>query len=167
MTQTFTNLNVKIKCENLIDLVAISPNVHRGKPTQLGITTVKRGVAASDDESGGQVGLSKTEKPDVNLQPVTGEHSRGGTGVTRRNARLLPKPPSKVGGYATVSIPSRHLVTGSINYPYPADFPEESRTTVIKEEIRAVRDFNEKCDDVHPERELRELLTKHCCPKRS
>ena len=55
----------------------------------------------------------------------------------------LPMPPVVVGGYGSPSTPRRNPVSGVIGHRYPADFPEESRSSVKLEQIRAARNFNE------------------------
>jgi hypothetical protein len=62
----------QLKRENLINLTPVARNVHRGKPTQLGITTV-RGFTVSDDEPLQQaMSLRKMGTPRLDLQPMAG-----------------------------------------------------------------------------------------------
>jgi hypothetical protein len=84
----------------------------------------------------------------------------GEKNLARRTAQLhkpLPEPPPKVGGSASAIAPSKLRVTGTINYNFPSDFQESSRDRVKSEEILAARDFNEKINSAHSERELRKL----------
>ena len=39
----------QLRNERLVTLVTVSQNIHRGKPTQLGITTVHRSLAVADE----------------------------------------------------------------------------------------------------------------------
>ena len=84
----------------------------------------------------------------------------GEKNLARRIAKLhkpLPEPPPKVGGSASAIAPSKLRVTGAINYNFPSEFQESSRDRVKSEEILAARDFNEKINSAHSERELRKL----------
>jgi hypothetical protein len=51
--------------ENLIDFSCTSPNVYRGKPTQLGITIVRRGFALFDAESPPKEGVAPAAREPV------------------------------------------------------------------------------------------------------
>ena len=73
------------------------------------------------------------------------------------DAKQSPKPPIAVGGWGSPSIPLNRTIRGSINYQYPPDFPEDSRTPIKREEIRAARELTEKSKDVS-ERDLRVML---------
>jgi hypothetical protein len=75
----------------------------------------------------------------------------------RGRYKPLPKPPSKVGGNASASSPSRDSVTGAINYNFPADFPASSRDRVKTAEIAAAQDINVKIKAARSGRELRAL----------
>jgi hypothetical protein len=71
--------------------------------------------------------------------------------------RLL-KPPYIVGSTGNPSIPLSRTVKGALNYLYPQDFPENSRTPVKAEQICAARDFNTRSGAALSERELRAML---------
>jgi hypothetical protein len=68
-----------------------------------------------------------------------------------------PKPPVVVGGWGSPSIPLNRTITGTINYQYPPNFPEDSLAPVKLEEIRAAQEFNDK-GKATPERDLRAML---------
>jgi hypothetical protein len=72
--------------------------------------------------------------------------------------KQLPKPPYIVGSAGNPSVPVSRTVKGAINYLYPQDFPESSRTPVKAEQICAARDFNAGSSAALSERELRKML---------
>jgi hypothetical protein len=72
--------------------------------------------------------------------------------------KRLPEPPFVVGSSYSHSSPLNRTITGPIDYRYPQDFPEESRTPIKLEAIRAARDFNEKGKSVRSQRELQTML---------
>jgi hypothetical protein len=73
------------------------------------------------------------------------------------NSKKSPTPPSNVGGTGSPCIPSSRTIAGEINYQYRPDFPENSKTHILEEQILARRDFNEKSAAVRSERELRAM----------
>lgn len=72
--------------------------------------------------------------------------------------KRFPKPPYIVGSGGNPSVPLSRVVNGAINYLYPQDFPENSRTRVKAEQICAERDFNARSRAALSERELRAML---------
>ena len=72
--------------------------------------------------------------------------------------KQLPKPPYIVGSAGNPSVPLSRTVKGAINYRFPQDFPESSRTPVKAEQICAARDFNAGSGAALSERELRKML---------